>query len=141
MIAASERFGWGAAAGLGLVVAVPVAFVALQAIFPEIGAGSFAKPFAHLPKLLDDPKLIRLTFNTLALGVGVSVLAAAIAVPPMRTWPAAVLATSLRSRLSVMACSTTSAWAGVSTTCAVPARRWRCWSTRASPAAASCACC
>ncbi len=74
-------FGWTAAAGLGLVVALPVAFVVLQAIFPEIGAGSFAKPFAHLPKLLDDPKLIRLTFNTLALGVGVSALAAAIAVP------------------------------------------------------------
>ncbi len=74
-------FGWSAAAGLGLVVAVPVAFVVLQAIFPEIGAGSFAKPFAHLPNLLDDPKLIRLTFNTLALGVGVSALAAAIAVP------------------------------------------------------------
>ncbi len=81
MIAASERFGWAAAAGLCFVVAVPVAFVVLQEIFPEIGAGSLAKPFAHVPKLLDDPKLIRLTFNTLALGVGVSALAAAIAVP------------------------------------------------------------
>lgn len=77
----ASAFGWSAAAGLGLVVALPVAFVVLQAIFPEIGAGSLAKPFAHLPKLLDDPKLIRLTFNTLALGVGVSALAAAIAVP------------------------------------------------------------
>ncbi len=77
----NNLFGWSAAAGLGLVVAVPVAFVVLQAIFPEIGAGSLAKPFAHLPKLLADPKLIRLTFNTLALGIGVAALAAAIAVP------------------------------------------------------------
>ncbi|MBL0930639.1 MAG: iron ABC transporter permease, partial [Alphaproteobacteria bacterium] len=77
----ASAFGWSAAAGLGLVVALPVAFVVLQAIYPEIGAGSLAKPFAHLPKLLDDPKLIRLTFNTLALGVGVSALAAAIAMP------------------------------------------------------------
>jgi iron(III) transport system permease protein len=70
-----------AAAGLAVIVAVPVAFVVLQAVFPDIGHGSLARPLAHLPGLVADPKLIGMTLNTLMLGAAVAGLAALVAVP------------------------------------------------------------
>ncbi len=70
-----------AAAGLVLVVAVPFAFIVLQAIFPELGRGSLAAPFSRLADTLLDPRLIGMTGNTLLLGLGVVVLSAIIAVP------------------------------------------------------------
>jgi iron(III) transport system permease protein len=70
-----------AAAGLGLVVAVPFLFIILQAIFPELGRGSLAAPFSALAGALGDPKLIGMTGNTLLLGAMVVALSALTAVP------------------------------------------------------------
>src|SRR5690606_27547901 len=57
------------------------AFILLQAVFPQLGRGSLAAPLTHLPATLADPALLRMTGNTLVLGLGVIVVAAAIAVP------------------------------------------------------------
>ena len=70
-----------AALGLVVVVAVPFAFILLQAIFPELGRGSLAAPFSHLFDTLGDAKLIPMTGNTILLGLGVMALSALIAVP------------------------------------------------------------
>ncbi len=70
-----------AAIGLVVVVAVPFAFIVLQAIFPELGRGSLAAPFSRLADTLLDPRLLGMTGNTLLLGLGVVVLSAIIAVP------------------------------------------------------------
>jgi len=70
-----------AALGLVVVVAVPFAFILLQAIFPELGRGSLAAPFSRLLDTLADAKLIRMTGNTILLGLGVMALSALIAVP------------------------------------------------------------
>ena len=72
---------WIAVAGLLLVVAVPIFFVVLQAIFPKIGEGSLADPFGAFAGALDDPALLKLTANTLWLGSAVVLSAACIAVP------------------------------------------------------------
>jgi len=66
---------------LVLVVAVPFAFVVLQAIFPQLGSGSLAAPFSQVANTLGDPKLLRLSLNTIGLGVGVALLSALIALP------------------------------------------------------------
>ncbi|MDP2120022.1 MAG: iron ABC transporter permease [Hoeflea sp.] len=70
-----------AAAGLVVVVAVPLLFILLQAVFPHLGRGSLAAPFYALAGALGDPKLIGMTGNTLLLGVLVVALSALIAVP------------------------------------------------------------
>lgn len=70
-----------AAIGLIVVVAVPFAFILLQAIFPELGRGSFAAPLSRFIDTLGDPRLIRMTGNTLLLGLGVAALSALVAVP------------------------------------------------------------
>lgn len=70
-----------AATGLILVVAVPFLFILLQAIFPDLGRGSVARPFSALADALGDPKLIGMTLNTLWLGVLVVTMSALIAVP------------------------------------------------------------
>ena len=72
---------WAAAAALVVLVALPLAFVVLQAIFPALGQGSFAEPFGHVGATLADPQLLGLTGNTLILGAGVVVGAAALGVP------------------------------------------------------------
>lgn len=70
-----------AALGLAVVVAVPFSFILLQAIFPDLGRGSLAAPFSRLIDTLGDPRLIRMTGNTILLGTGVMALSAMIAVP------------------------------------------------------------
>lgn len=70
-----------ATVGLVIVVAVPFAFIVLQAVFPELGRGSLAAPFSRLADTLGDARLIRMTGNTLLLGFGVAALSALIAVP------------------------------------------------------------
>lgn len=72
---------WIATAGLVLIVAVPFVFIVLQALFPYLGRGSLAEPLAHLPATLSDPALLRMSVNTVTLGVAVAVLSALIAVP------------------------------------------------------------
>jgi len=70
-----------AVAALIVLVAVPLVFVLLQAIFPKIGSGSLAAPFSGTLENLADPALIHLTGNTLVLGVAVVVAVAAFALP------------------------------------------------------------
>lgn len=70
-----------AALGLVVVVAIPFAFILLQAIFPELGRGSLAAPFSRLADTLADARLMRMAGNTILLGLGVVILSALIAVP------------------------------------------------------------
>ncbi len=70
-----------AGAGLVITVAVPFLFILLQAVFPDLGRGSFAAPFSRLGGALGDPALIGMTRNTLLLGVSVALLSALVAVP------------------------------------------------------------
>lgn len=72
---------WAAAAALLLLVALPLAFIVLQAIFPAIDEGSFAAPFSQVLATLADPQLLRLARNTLILGAGAVAAAAFIGVP------------------------------------------------------------
>mgnify|MGYP000035301804 CR=1 FL=1 len=83
---ASERAGTPLLSGLTavalvVVVALPFAFIVLQAIFPEIGAGSFARPFSHLGAVLKSEDFGIETRNTLLLGTGVVLASSVIAVP------------------------------------------------------------
>jgi iron(III) transport system permease protein len=70
-----------AVAALIVLVAVPLAFVLLQAIFPRIGQGSLAEPFRGTAAALADPALIRLTAHTMLLGISVVTAVAVFAVP------------------------------------------------------------
>lgn len=79
--AARNPLGFVAVAGLAFIVAVPFVFIVLQAVFPQLGRGSLAEPFLHLPALFEDPKLLRMSGNTVLLGLSVVVLSALIAVP------------------------------------------------------------
>jgi iron(III) transport system permease protein len=67
--------------GLGLVVALPILFIALQAIFPHFAESSFSEPFATFRDVFADRRLPELFFNTLSLGIGVAVGCLAIALP------------------------------------------------------------
>nr|WP_249729836.1 iron ABC transporter permease [Chelatococcus sp. YT9] len=64
-----------------VVVALPLVFVLLQAIFPNLGSGSLAAPFSALVEAFSDSKLLGLTLNTITLGVVVVALSSLIAVP------------------------------------------------------------
>ena len=66
---------------LGLLVGVPLCFVALQAVFPTLAQGSLADPFGAVVPTLADPVLVELTVNTLRLGATVVLLAALIGIP------------------------------------------------------------
>ena len=64
-----------------LLVAVPLAFVLLQAVFPYLGAGSLAEPFSRWGDTFSDPRIGRWTLNTLMLGLCVVVATAVVAIP------------------------------------------------------------
>jgi iron(III) transport system permease protein len=68
-------------AALAVVVAVPLVFVVLQAIFPALGRGSLQQPFGQFGAILKDPTLLRLTANTVLLGVAVVCGTALVGVP------------------------------------------------------------
>ena len=72
---------WLAACGLVIVVVVPFAAIVLQAIFPQLGQGSFSEPFSRLAQTLGDSKLLGMTRNTLLLGLCVVMASAVLAVP------------------------------------------------------------
>lgn len=72
----------GLAAGLlTIIVALPFLFILAQAIFPQIGAGSLAHPFAAMSEVLSSGRLPRAALNTLIMGIGAVVISAVIAVP------------------------------------------------------------
>lgn len=64
-----------------VLVALPLAFVALQAVFPGLAQGSFAHPFAAVRATLVQPDTWPLLANTLRFGVSVAVASVAIGVP------------------------------------------------------------
>ena len=67
--------------GLAALVVVPLSFVVLQAIFPDIAQGSFARPLAHLASTLRDPAIPGLIGNTLKLGLAVVLASALLGIP------------------------------------------------------------
>ncbi|TVQ69509.1 MAG: iron ABC transporter permease [Oceanospirillales bacterium] len=64
-----------------MLVGLPLIYVLLQAIFPDISAGRLSNPFALVLPTLNDPELIQLIWNTLKLAAGVVIGTAVIAVP------------------------------------------------------------
>ncbi|HEY4135870.1 MAG TPA: iron ABC transporter permease [Alphaproteobacteria bacterium] len=67
--------------GLAIIVALPVLFVLLQAVFPHLTDSSFSEPFSTFSAALADPRLLELFRNTLVLGIGVAVGCFIIALP------------------------------------------------------------
>ncbi|MEQ9886854.1 ABC transporter permease [Pectobacterium zantedeschiae] len=63
------------------LVGIPVLFVTLQAIFPNLGAGSFSNPFSTFADVFAQARLFALLKNTLLLGLGVALCCAVIAIP------------------------------------------------------------
>ena len=63
------------------LVGIPVLFVALQAIFPNLGSGSLANPFSAFADVFAQARLFALLKNTLLLGLGVALCCAVIAIP------------------------------------------------------------
>lgn len=68
-------------AALSLIVALPVGFVGLQAIFPYLGEGSLRAPFSAWSATLLTPETLSLLGQTLSLGLGVAGVSALIGIP------------------------------------------------------------
>lgn len=66
---------------LFMLVGIPILFVVLQAIFPNLGAGSFSAPFSGVAEVFAQTRLFALLKNTLLLGLGVAFCCAAVAIP------------------------------------------------------------
>ncbi len=86
MVVARGKAGLGplamvTVAALLVLVALPLLFILLQAVFPRIGQGSLAAPLTGLLPALADERLPRLVGNTLMLGVMVMAASAVIALP------------------------------------------------------------
>lgn len=69
------------AIALLVVVALPLAFVVLQAVFPDLAAGSMTGAFSPIADALNDDSLPGLLGNTLGLGLGVCAGSLALALP------------------------------------------------------------
>lgn len=68
-------------AALLLLVAMPMGFVLLQAVFPQVVEGSLAQPFSAFSEQLSDPRLWSQLRDTLIVGIGVALVCAAIGIP------------------------------------------------------------
>ncbi|MFA5596128.1 MAG: iron ABC transporter permease [Pusillimonas sp.] len=68
-------------AALGMLVVLPMGFVVLQAIFPELGAGSFQQPFGAVISTFSDPATLTLIGSTVVTGIGVALVAACLGIP------------------------------------------------------------
>ncbi|QKJ85225.1 Ferric iron ABC transporter, permease protein [Paramixta manurensis] len=66
---------------LTLLVALPLLFIFLQALFPALGEGSLRGILSAFPATLQDPRLPTLLFGTLSSGVGVAAMSLLIGVP------------------------------------------------------------
>lgn len=69
------------AAGLLVLVLVPLLFVLLQAVFPHLAQGSLAEPLGHMQATFQDAATLELTGNTLKLGLAVVLASALLGVP------------------------------------------------------------
>lgn len=68
-------------AALALLVALPMGFVALQAVFPHLGEGSLRDAFGAWHKVFADPAVPALLGGTVRLGLSVALVAAVIGIP------------------------------------------------------------
>lgn len=68
-------------AALLAVVALPLLFVLLQAVFPNIGSNSWDQPFGKFSESLLDPKLLQYSLNTILLGLCVVAGCLVLSVP------------------------------------------------------------
>ncbi|TVQ52235.1 MAG: iron ABC transporter permease [Rhodobacteraceae bacterium] len=86
-----------AAASLVVLVALPVAFILAQATFPDFARGSLAGAFSRAGLVVEDPRLLTQTRNTLLLaasvmlgclvfGLPIGVLRGLFRVPGARLW-------------------------------------------------------
>lgn len=68
-------------AALLVLVGLPLVYILLQSVFPEITRGSFANPFGSVVQTLNDPDLVGLVWNTLKLGFAVVAGCLLVALP------------------------------------------------------------
>lgn len=66
---------------LVVLVALPLSFIVLEAIFPSFSAGSFAAPFSAFLPQFSDPQLPAMLGGTLWIAAGVALLSALIGLP------------------------------------------------------------
>lgn len=64
-----------------LLVALPLLFIVLQALFPYLGEGSWRGAFSAFPALLDDPQLAAMWLGTLKIGGGVALCSLLLGLP------------------------------------------------------------
>lgn len=68
-------------AALAVLVALPICFIVLQAVFPHLGAGSLSGAFSNILPVLGQENVAPLLGNTLQLGVGVMLASTLIGAP------------------------------------------------------------
>ena len=68
-------------AALVMLVALPLVFILLQAIFPHFSAGSLGDAFGGIPALLADPQLPAMLGGTLWIAGGVALVSVMIGLP------------------------------------------------------------
>jgi len=66
---------------LMVLVAFPLSFIALQAIFPQFSAGSLSGAFSGVSSLLAEPQLPTMLGGTLQIATGVALVSAVIGFP------------------------------------------------------------
>lgn len=64
-----------------VLVALPLLFIVLQAVFPQFSAGSLQGAFSGLRPLFSDPQLPAMFTGTLQIAAGVALLSACIGLP------------------------------------------------------------
>lgn len=64
-----------------MLVALPLVFILLQAIFPHFSAGSLGDAFGGIPALLADPQLPAMLGGTLWIAAGVALVSVMIGLP------------------------------------------------------------
>ncbi|MEG5548344.1 iron ABC transporter permease [Enterobacter wuhouensis] len=66
---------------LVMLVALPLSFIALQAVFPQFSAGVLTGAFSGVQTLLAEPQLPTMLVGTLQVGIGVALVSALIGFP------------------------------------------------------------
>ena len=71
----------GTLAALLVLVALPLLFIVLQAIFPHFSAGSLSGALTGVPMLFADPQLLPMLGGTLWVACGVALMSVVIGLP------------------------------------------------------------
>ncbi|MBP2195529.1 ABC transporter permease [Pantoea cypripedii] len=64
-----------------ILVALPLLFILLQALFPHLSEGQWQGAFSALPALLEDPQLVPMWLGTLKIGLGVALGSLVLGLP------------------------------------------------------------